>query len=136
MAEIVTTIRLGLTYLAIIGLTIVVQAIANRAMKSTADFFENKDFPQKTAILMILLLYILFLAILVDIIIWSIVLMLAGIFHVYWDAFTFATDSFSTLGNGGNIEPPWEFVGPVIAVNGIVIIAFGVSCMYSILYKA
>lgn len=136
MSEIVTTIRLGLTYLVIIGLTIVVQAIANRAMKSTADFFENKDFPQKIAILMIILLYIVFSAILVDIIIWSIVLMLAGIFTDYWDAFTFATDSFSTLGNGGNIAPPWEFVSPVIAVNGIVIIAFSVSSMYSILYKA
>lgn len=76
------------------------------------------------------------MAILVDIIIWSIVLMLAGLFTEYWDAFTFATDSFSTLGNEDNIEPPWEFVGPIIAVNGIVIIAFGISFIYSILYKA
>lgn len=47
MNEIVTTIRLVLIYLAIISLTIIVQAIANRAMKSTADFLKIRIFHRK-----------------------------------------------------------------------------------------
>lgn len=133
---VLNSIRLGFTYLFIITLTIIVQSIANRIMKSIADSLEWVHFPQKLTILMILLLYVLFFAILIDILIWTAVVMIAGLFTDFLEAFAFATDNFTTLGGNGTIEPPWEYVGPVMSVNGIVIIAFGVSCMYSILYKA
>lgn len=129
-------VRLTTIYLGVIGLTVIVQSAANRLMKTTADFFEEKDFPQKLTILMVSLMYIQIIAILIDISIWAFILLIIGIYTEWWDAFTFATDSFSTLGNSGNVEPPWEYIGPVMAINGIVIIAFGVSCLYSILYKA
>lgn len=127
-------ISFGFIYLGIIGVTIIFQSIANKLMRWIADFFENKKFPLKVTILTLIIIYIEFVVILVDIIFWSGILMTIGVFNNYLEAFIFATDAFSTLGNGGNLEPPWEFLAPVMAVNGIVMIAFGGACMYSILY--
>jgi hypothetical protein len=135
MSEVWATLRIGIPYLIIIGLTVIVQSLANGLMKITSDFFETKCFPLKITVIMVIVIYILVLAVLFNILIWTLFLMLWDILPYFWDAFTFATDSFTTLGNGGLLESPYEFLGPVIAVNGIIIVAFGVSCLYTILYK-
>lgn len=129
------TAGLSIVYLLIIGLIVFVQVAANRIMKNISDFFDPREFPLKGPIFMLLLIYILVIAIVIDILIWTAVVMIAGIFTNFWEAFTFATDSFTTLGGEETIPPPWEYIGPVISVTGIVIIAFGGSCLYSILYK-
>lgn len=134
--EAANALRLGFFYLVLIGLTVIVQSIANRLMKSFSYFVETKNFPAKGTIFMLVLIYIVIFAILIDILIWTAFIMISGVLPYFWDAFTFATDCFTTLGTIGSLEPPWEYLGPVIAVNGIVIIAFAGSCLYSILYKA
>jgi len=135
---VLNTIRIGLGFLLIITITIIVQSIANRIMKSLSDSLDWVYFPQKLTILMILLLYILFIAILIDLLVWTAALMAVGLFTDFLTAFAFSTNNFTTLGGGAGVSlgPPYEFVGPVMSINGIVMIAFGVSCMYSILYKS
>ena len=134
MVIVVNIIVFTLVYLTIIGLTIIIQVFANWLMRSTADFFQCKKFPFRNGVLLLILMYIQIFAIIADILIWSAVVMWAGIFTDFIDAFTFATDSFTTLGNGGNIASPWEYIGPVMAVNGIVVIAFAVTSLYDILH--
>lgn len=129
------TIRLGFIYTFIITLTIIVQAIANRIMKWTADALQRVEFPQKLAVTMIVLLYIVFVGILIDILIWTAVIMVLGLINDFLSAFSFATSNFTTNGGNGTFDSPWEFIGPVMSVNGIVIIAFAISSMYDILYN-
>lgn len=134
-SPVANAIRLGFIYLFIITTTIIVQSAANKLMKILSDSLDKVEFPFKFTITMILLLYIIFAALLIDVLIWTAVVMFAGIFTDFLEAFTFAADNFTTLGAVENIESPWEFVGPVISLNGIVIIAFAVSAMYDALYK-
>lgn len=131
----VNAIRLGLIYLIIITATIIVQSIANWLMRITANALQPRLIPWKLTITMIVLLYIVFLAIFIDILIWTAVLLAAGVFTDFLLAFTFATDNFTTLGGEDTVEAPWEFVGPVMSLNGIIIIAFAVSSMYDIYIK-
>lgn len=132
----VNAIRLGLIYIIIITATIVVHSIANWLMRITADALQPRLLPWKLTITMIVLLYIVFLAIFIDILIWTAVVLAAGIFDDFLEAFTFATNNFTTLGGDSDpIESPWEFVGPVMSLNGIVIIALAVSAMYDIYMK-
>lgn len=134
-APIANAIRLGFIYLFIITLTIIVQSVANKLMKILSNALDNVEFPFKFTITMILLLYIVFAALLIDVLIWTTVVMIAGLFNDFLDAFTFSADNFTTLGVGENIAPPWEFVGPVMSLNGIVIIAFAGSAVYDTLYN-
>lgn len=133
--DIFNAIRLGFIYTFIITLTIIVQAIANRIMEWTADALDRVDFPQKRAVTMIVLLYIVFVAILIDILIWTAVIMVLGLIDDFLSAFSFATSNFTTNGGNGSFDPPWEFIGPVMSVNGIVIIAFSISRMYDVFYN-
>jgi len=123
-------IALGL----VIGLTVLVQAAANKFMQYVEHFIKRRDFFMKETVSILLLIWIVILAILVDVIVWSVVLLILGIFD---DAFTFATDSFTTLGGNNNIiiESPYQYIGPVISANGIVLIAFAGSYFYDLLYK-
>jgi hypothetical protein len=104
-------------------------------MKWISDSFVGSDFPQRLTILMILLLYIVFAAILIDIFIWTAVILVAGLFTDFLQAFSFAAFNFTTTGTDVVLAPPWEYLGGVIAVNGIVIIAFAGAAMFGLMYR-
>lgn len=135
-SPVVNAVRLGFTYLFVITLTIIVQSIANKLMRLLADALWPTKFVFKSTITMILLLYIVFSALLIDTLIWTAFIMFSGVFTDFITAFTFSVDNFTTLGGDDPLESPWEYLGPVISLNGIVIIAFAVSAMYDALYKA
>lgn len=132
---VLTVIRLSLVFIFVITLTIIVQSVANRIMKWISDSFQCSDFPQRLTILMIVLLYIVFAAILIDIFIWTAVALIAGLFTDFLQAFSFAAFNFTTTGTDITLQPPWEFLGSVIAINGIIIIAFAGASMFGLLYR-
>lgn len=51
-------------------------------------------------------------------------LMYFEIFGNFHTAFTQSLDYFTILGTDEPLPEPWEYLGPMIALNGIVIIAF------------
>lgn len=118
-------------YFTLITTTIVIQAFSNKIMDSVSSILRDK-YSTRT-VLLVLLLYITFLTLLIDILLWASVIYLLGIYGEFRLAMAYAIDSFSTLG-GKNLPPPWELLGPTIALNGIVIIAFGATYMFSTLY--
>ena len=127
-------IRVTAVYAFIIALTVIVQSIANFLMKTFNNFLITKDFPLRGTLLVLILLYIIIIAILIDIFIWTTFLILSDLIIEFDDAFSFATDCFTTLGSTLILPDPWEFIGPVIALNGILVIAFAGACLYNILY--
>lgn len=65
-------------------------------------------------------------------------LILAGIMRYYnilpdfHDCFRYTVDSFSTLGTSDELPRPWSLLSPMIAIIGIICIAFASSACYSI----
>ncbi len=133
---VVNAIRIGLIYIFIITVTVLLQCFANYIMYELAKYMWKVCLPFKSTVIAVTLLYIVFLTILIDILIWTLVIMSAGMFTDFLDAFSFVTDNFTTLGGDDPLREPWEYVGPVMSINGIVIIAFAGAAMYDALYKS
>jgi len=103
-------------------------------MQFVGDALRKFNFQFQITLLMIVLLYITIIALVIDVALWAITIMLLGIFPNFKSAFIYSMDSFSTLGGNQEVPEPWELLGPMIGLDGIVIIAFAVSFMYGIMY--
>lgn len=116
-------------YFSVITATIAIQAISN----IMADAIAKKFFGINHIAFVVILTYLTFFTILIDICLWSLVTVWLGVFEDFREAFAFVVDSFSTLG-GGYLGQPWQYLGPAIAINGIIMIAFAASYMFATIY--
>lgn len=114
----------------IIIATIVVQNISNSLMWHTAKYLSSNYHQYNPSILLSVIIVIALLTLLVDIFIWALFLIFIGLFTNLTESLIFSFDNFTTLGALEPFESPWTYIGPLIALNGIVIVACAVSSAF------
>lgn len=123
-----------IAYAILIIITVIVQCIVNIILQFTANYIRQKNIPQKAAVILAALMYITILSLLFDVLLWAIVLMYFQVFEDFNISFTRCLNYFTTLGAGVPLPRKWELLGPIMSLNGIIIIAFAGSYMFGIAY--
>lgn len=122
-----------LLYFILIIITVIVQSIINSLMEYSFILLSPLHILFINTFILITLTIILFFGLIVDILIWASVLNFLGVFPNFQQSVTQCMDFFTTLGVTEILPSPWQLLGPIIALNGIVIIAFSVSFMFNLI---
>ena len=108
----------------IIAFTSMIQIIATGLILEIAAKAISKNYSVvKFFFIFVLMVLIGVLALLSEILIWSFVVFWTGNFTEWSQAVSFTADKFTTLGSMGPMPQPWALLGPIIAINGIIMFA-------------
>jgi len=117
--------------------TLAVQAIATMTnvrfvLALIRRGFAGHHFLLDVAIMMVVLLITL-AAILAQVAIWAVCLIACGEFVEFNTAFYHSAVNFSTLGYGDIVmSPTWRFLGPLEAINGILMCGITASSLFTV----
>ena len=92
----------------------------------------------RLAALMFITMIVLMFAHVMEIAIWAVMLNFGGIIVKGTDIFTFAFENYTALGYGDALptEAPRRLIGPVIALNGLLLIGWSVAVIFEVMRMA
>ena len=125
-----------------LGIPVLVATLAVQAIATIASIrfvlalvrrgFAGRHFLLDVAIMMVVLLITL-AAILAQVAIWAVSLIACGEFGDFNTAFYHSAVNFSTLGYGDIVmSPTWRFLGPLEAINGILMCGITASVLFTL----
>jgi hypothetical protein len=92
----------------------------------------------RLAALMFITMIVLMFAHVVEIALWAVMLNFGGIIVKGTDIFTYAFENYTALGYGDALptEAPRRLIGPVIALNGLLLIGWSVAVIFEVMRMA
>jgi len=121
-------------YIILITITILIQSIISYFITNISFYIKSKNIPFNKTIVLVLVMYIVFIALFIDVIIWAVILVFIGIFDSFSYALAQCLDYFTTLGTGDPLPSPYKLLGPIMALNGFIIISFSVAYIFYVLH--
>lgn len=119
----------------IILLTILIQSLINYIAQHVLDNINFTDIKFKKTTSITLIFLLLFAGLIIDTIIWATYLYTIKVFDDFEYAFVRALDCFTTLGSNGGLPEPWNYLGPIMALNGFLIISFAGCYFFGLIYS-
>jgi len=124
---------LGVLLLILINHAIFIEVVTAVHNRCTVPFFDrNKRFLYRSALYVSIVLLVF--SHLVEISLWGITLVLAGLVPNFYEATFFSGSTYTTLGYGKEILPgSWDTITVIIALSGMFSIAWTTSCLISMI---
>ena len=116
-------------------------AVHSAAMAGVVFVFKRRQAVQDSlrfqvhlVLLMIAVVLVLNVAHLVEVAIWALQYSLLGVAPSHVSPFYFALVNFTTLGYGDVLPvAPWEMLGPLTAMNGILLLGWSTAAIFAVL---
>ena len=116
-------------------------AVHSIAMAGVVFVFKRRQAVQDSlrfqvhlVLLMIAVVLVLNMAHLVEVAIWALLYSLFGVAPSHVSPFYFALANFTTLGYGDVLPvAPWEMLGPLTAMNGILLLGWSTAAIFAVL---
>jgi hypothetical protein len=95
---------------------------------------DSLRFQVHLVLLMIAVVLVLNMAHVVEVAIWALLYSLLGVAPSHVSPFYFALVNFTTLGYGDVLPvAPWEMLGPLTAMNGILLLGWSTAAIFAVL---
>jgi hypothetical protein len=120
------------------GVHAVMTALIVVTTRHTHERTQHHGIFLRLAALMFITMIVLMCAHVAEIALWAVMLDLGGIIIKGTDIFTFAFENYTALGYGDALptEAPRRLIGPVIALNGLLLIGWSVAVIFEVMRMA
>jgi hypothetical protein len=89
------------------------------------------DFP-----IVVVVMFLAFVAHLIDMTLWAVVFMTCGEFHEFGIAYYFSAVNYTTLGYGDLImSPSWKLLGPLEAADGALMFGVSTAMLFTVIVR-
>lgn len=122
-----------LFYIVVFILVALLQCLTIEVIKRLKKFYQMLN--AKVIYLIITTLLVLFINFYLSCLLIAVALWFNGVFDNLHDCISYSVDSFSTLGANTRLEKPWSLLSPMIAIIGIVCIAFVSTATYNVIQE-